>query len=393
MTDRLYYTDSYLRGFHANVADAAADGLTLYLDRTAFYPTSGGQPFDTGSIAGAEVVEVTDEGERIAHRLAAPLAPNAAREVECAIDWTRRFDHMQQHTGQHLLSAVFEELFHLKTVSFHLGAESATIDLEGGAVGARTIEEAERRANQAIYENRPVTVEFQDAADASGLRKASERQGTLRIISIEGMDRSACGGTHLRATGEIGVILIRKLEKIRQATRVEFLCGERAVRRARADFQALSSAAQLFSSPLDEVPQLVAAQLESARTADKSRKKMEIELGTYQGRELYHSAAPGPDGVRRVLRRADCGSLEEFRAVAQSFTEQPHAVFIAALKEPPSVLLAASADAAIDAGKALKAALTEAGGRGGGTARMAQGSVPDAAALERVLERVGSAAV
>jgi alanyl-tRNA synthetase len=338
------------------------------------------------------VVEVTDEGERIAHRLAAPLAPGAPREVECAIDWTRRFDHMQQHTGQHLLSAVFEELFHLKTVSFHLGAESATIDLEGGAVDGRTIEDAERRANQAIYENRPVTVEFQDAADASGLRKASERQGTLRIVSIEGMDRSACGGTHLRATGEIGVILIRKLEKIRQATRVEFLCGERAVRRARADFQALTAAAQLFSSPLDEVPQLVAAQLESARTADKSRKKMEIELGTYQGRELYHSTAPGPDGVRRVLRRADRGSLEEFRAAAQSFTEQPHAVFIAALKEPPSVLLAASADAGIDAGKLLKAALTEAGGRGGGTARMAQGSVPDAAALERVLERVGSAA-
>jgi alanyl-tRNA synthetase len=292
---------------------------------------------------------------------------------------------MQQHSGQHLLSAVFEELFHLKTVSFHLGAESSTIDLEGGAVDARTVEAVERRTNHAIYENRPMTVEFQEAAEAAGLRKASEREGTLRIVSIEGMDRSACGGTHVRATGEIGVILLRKLEKIRQSTRVEFLCGERAVRRARADFQALTAAAQAFSSPLDEVPGLVAAQLEGARTADKARKKMELELAAYQGRELYHATEPSPDGFRRVMRHADRGSLEELRAVAQSFTAQPKAVFVAALKEPPSVLWATSEDAGIDAGKLLKAALTEAGGRGGGTARMAQGSVPDAAALERVL--------
>jgi alanyl-tRNA synthetase len=388
MTERLYYTDSYLRGFRAQVAAASGDGLTLYLDRTAFYPSSGGQPFDTGSIAGAQVVDVIDEGERIAHRLARPCAPPSG-EVECAIDWARRFDHMQQHSGQHLLSAAFEELFGLKTVSFHLGAESATIDLEGGSLDARTVEQTERRANQVIYENRPVTVDFQEAADTSGLRKPSERQGTLRIISIEGMDRSACGGTHVRATGEIGVILIRKLEKIRQSTRVEFLCGERAVRRARADFQAITAAAQLFSAPPDDVPSLVAAQLEGAKAAEKARRKLEMELGAYQGREFYHATAPGPDGFRRMTRRAGRGTLEELRAVAQSFTEQPKAIFVAALDDPPSVLLAASADAGIDAGKVLKAALTQAGGRGGGTPRVAQGSVPDAAALEKLIEKIG----
>jgi alanyl-tRNA synthetase len=388
MTERLYYTDSYLREFRARVAGASDDRLTVYLDRTAFYPTSGGQPFDIGLIGGAQVIDVIDEDERIAHRLAAPLAA-APDEVACAIDWTRRFDHMQQHTGQHLLSAVFEELFHLKTVSFHLGAESATIDLEGGSVDARVLEQTERRANEAIYENRPVTVRFEDAAEASGLRKASQREGTLRIIAIDGMDRSACGGTHVRATGEIGVILLRKVEKIRQATRVEFLCGQRAVRRARADFQALTAAAQSFSSPLDEVPALVAAQIESARAADKARRKLEIELGAYQGRELYQATAPQPDGFRRVVRRADRGSLEDMRSIAQSFAEGAKAVFVAALNDPPSVLLATSADSAIDAGKLLKAALTEAGGRGGGTPRMAQGSVPDRAALDRVLERIG----
>ena len=389
MTERLYYTDSYLREFRAQVTEAAADGLTLYLDRTAFYPSSGGQPFDTGSIGAARVVDVIDEGERIAHRLASPWADGGAPAVDCAIDWTRRFDHMQQHSGQHLLSAVFEELFSLKTVSFHLGAESSTIDLEGGSVDGRTVEAVERRANQAIYEDRPVNVQFQDAEEVSGLRKASVRQGTLRIISIEGMDRSACGGTHVRSTGEIGVILIRKMEKIRQSTRVEFLCGERAVRRARADFQALTAAAQLFSSPLDEVPSLVAAQLDTARTAEKARRKLEFDLGTYRGRELYQNTAPGPDGFRRVVQRGERGNLEELRAVAQSFTAGAKAVFVAALNDPASVMLAASADAGIDAGKLLKAALTEAGGRGGGTARMAQGSVPDRAALERVMEKLG----
>ena len=385
MTERLYYTDSYLREFQARVADTSPDRLTVYLDRTAFYPTSGGQPFDTGSIGGTRVVEVTDDGDRIAHRLELPWAPGGGDEFGCAIDWTRRFDHMQQHSGQHLLSAVFEEVFALKTVSFHLGAETSTIDLEGGSVDARTVEAVERRANQAIYEDRPVAVHFQDAAEAEGLRKATERQGTLRIISIDGMDRSACGGTHVRSTGEIGVILLRKTEKIRQATRVEFLCGERAVRRARADFQALTLAAQSFSSPLDEVPALVAAQLETAKTEEKARRKLEFDLGSYQGRELYHATPADSNGFRRVVRRADRGTLEEFRAIAQSFTADSKAVFVAALNDPPSVLLASSADSGVDAGKVLKAALTEAGGRGGGTARIAQGSVRDAGSLERVL--------
>jgi alanyl-tRNA synthetase len=385
MTERLYYSDSYLQNFSASVAGRSDDGRTVYLDRTAFYPTSGGQPNDVGSIAGVPVLNVIDEEERIAHQLASSLA---AGPVDCAIDWSRRFDHMQQHTGQHLLSAVFQELFALKTVSFHLGTDSATIDLEGGSVDSRTVQEAERRANQVVFENRPVRVDFQHAAEVQDLRKPSERDGTLRIVSIQDFDRSACGGTHVRATGEIGPILIRKLDKVRQTTRVEFLCGGRAVRRARADYEALYKTAQLFRAQLDEVPALVAAQLETASTHEKARRKLEHDLATYQGRELYDNTPPGSDGMRRVLRRVERGSLEELRSLAQSFTAQPKAIFAAALATPPSVLLAVSADAGIDAGKLLKAALAEAGGRGGGTARVAQGSVTDAAALDVVLQKL-----
>jgi alanyl-tRNA synthetase len=385
MTERLYYRDSYLRQFDAHAVECAGDGSTVYLDRTAFYPTSGGQPFDLGSIAGVPVREVVDEGGRIAHLLAAPLA---AGPVECSIDWNRRFDHMQQHTGQHLLSAVFEELFHLRTVSFHLGADSSTIDLEGGAVDARMAAAVEARSNEIVWENRPVGVAYEDAASVQGLRKATEREGALRIVSIDGLDRSACGGTHVRATGEIGTVLVRKLEKVRQTVRVEFLCGGRAVRRARADYEALNRVAQLFSASLDEAPGMVAAQLETARAADKARRKLELDVAAYQGKELYRNTAPGPDGVRRLVRRAAAGSLDELRALAQNFTAQSQAIFVATLAHPPSVLLATSADAGVDAGQKLKAALAEVGGRGGGTPRMAQGSVPDSALLEKVVEKL-----
>jgi alanyl-tRNA synthetase len=387
--ERLYYTNSYIRDFTARIENTADGGLTVYLDRTAFYPASGGQPHDVGILGGVPVLDVVDEEELIAHRLGSPLVSETPI-VACSIDWERRFDHMQQHTGQHLLSAVFEELLRLKTVSFHLGAESSTIDLEGGALDARGAAEAERRANQLVFEDLPVSVDFLEAEAVEGLRKPSGRQGTLRVVSIEGVDRSACGGTHVRRTGEIGAVLIRKLEKVRQTTRVEFLCGARAIRRAHADHEALSKAAQLFSAPLDEVPELVTAQLESARAQDKARRKLELELAGYQGKELYEQTAPAADGLRRIERRLERGNLEELRAVAQSFTAQPKAVFLAALSDPPSLLLAASGDAGIDAGKVLKAALAEAGGRGGGTARMAQGSVRSAALLGEVLGKIGA---
>jgi alanyl-tRNA synthetase len=385
MTERLYYHDSYLRQFDAQALESAGDGSTVYLDRTAFYPTSGGQPFDLGSIAGIAVRDVVDEGDRVAHLLAAPLV---AGPVACSIDWIRRFDHMQQHTGQHLISAVFEELFRLRTVSFHLGAESATIDLEGGPVDARVVSEVEARSNEIVWENLPVGVTYEDAGSVQGLRKSSEREGTLRVVSIHGLDRSACGGTHVRATGEIGAVLLRKLEKIRQSVRVEFLCGGRAVRRARADYEALNRVAQLFSSSLDEVPGVVAAQMETARAADKARRKLELDLAAYQGKELYQNTVPGLDGIRRAVRRATSGSLDELRALAQNFTAQSMAVFVATLAVPPSVLLATSADSGVDAGQKLKAALAAVGGRGGGAARMAQGSVPDAALLDRVVEKL-----
>ncbi|MBI1786962.1 MAG: alanyl-tRNA editing protein [Acidobacteria bacterium] len=383
MTDRLYYTDSYLREFRASIVDRAGDGCRLYLDRTAFYPTSGGQPFDTGLIAGAPVVDVVDEGDRIAHVLAEPV--DAAGEAECRIDWDRRFDHMQQHSGQHLLSAVFAELFALPTVSVHFGADSATLDLEAPSLGADQILDAEIRANRLVCENRPISVAFAESSADLGLRKASQREGSVRIVVIDGLDRSACGGTHVRATGEIGPIFLRKQDKVRNSVRVEFLCGLRAFRRARADFQALSQVAQVFSGLLDDAPELVRAQSESLRALEKQRRALESELAAFQGRDLYERTAPDPAGLRRAVERRACGPLDGLRGLAQSFCSRPRAIFVGIVEEPPSLLLATSEDSGCDAGKTLRAALTAAGGRGGGSARLAQGSVPSRQAIEPVL--------
>jgi len=377
MTERLYYQDSYLTEFRARVVDASPDRLRVYLDRTAFYPTSGGQPFDIGRLGDVEVAEVIDEEERVAHVLRAPLA---SPEVAGSIDWKRRFDHMQQHTGQHLLSAVLIELFDAPTVSFHLGADSSTIDVSR-ALTEQQLREAERRANQIVFENRPVGVTFQHSSEDLDLRKPTERAGLIRIVSIQDLDRSACGGTHVRATGEIGPILIRKLDRIRGNLRIEFVCGMRAVRRAQADFAALSQIARTFSAPLDETPALVEAQREKLADADRTRRKLATELAQLRGRVLFADTSPSPDGVRRVERRLDALS-EDLRPEAQSFTEGSRAMFLAVGADPPSILLAVSKDSGIHAGDLLKRALTEAGGRGGGNATMAQGSLPSTAALD-----------
>ena len=384
MTERLYYTDSYLREFDATVIDRSSDGCRVYLDRTGFYPTSGGQLFDTGSLGGAPVTDVIDEGEVIAHVTASPVE-GAIRGV---IDWPRRFDHMQQHTGQHLLSAVFAELFGWATVSVHFGEESATLDVDTSSVSAPQLIEAERRANELVAENRPVTVCFAESGADPGLRKASEREGVLRVVAIEGLDRSACGGTHVRATGEIGPVQIRRIEKVRQATRLEFLCGMRAVRRARADFEALTEAARVFSATLDEIPALVRNQLDQLQASEKSRRKLEADLAGYRGRELYRSTTPDASGRRHLVERSAVGSLDDFRVLGQAFCAGPGAVFLAVLEQPPSMLLATSADSGINAGQVLKTAVTTAGGRGGGNASLAQGSVPSRDALEAALAAV-----
>jgi alanyl-tRNA synthetase len=374
VTERLYYQDCYLREFNARVVET--DGLRVYLDRTAFYPTSGGQPFDLGTVGGVAVREVIDEEDRIVHVMEKPLG---ATEVQGHIDWERRYDHMQQHTGQHLLSAVLEELFKIRTVSFHLGTEVSTIDVDAPLLTPEQLERAEERCAEVVAEGRPVQITFEDASTTLELRKASERTGTLRIVSIDKLDRSACGGSHVRSTAEVGMVLTGKSEKIRGTTRLEFVCGNRALRRARADYRLLAAIGRTLSVPPEQTPELLAGLIEKNKSLEKTTQRLATELARREGKELFLAAEPGPDGIRRVTQRGPIDDATRTRA--QAFVAGVKAVFLAVCDQPPSLLLAASADSGIHAGDRVKAAVAAAHGRGGGNAQLGQGSVPDAAAL------------
>jgi len=381
-TERLYYSDSYLTRFRATVRHRSDDGRRVVLDRTAFYPTSGGQPFDTGRLGGRAVTDVVDDGETIAHLLDAPLLED---EVEGIVDWPRRLDHMRQHTGQHLLSAVLAELFGYQTVSVHFGAEYATLDLDAPQLTPDQLREAERRANAVVMENRPVSVSFEDAASVAGLRKASDRSGTLRVVTIADLDRSACGGTHVRATGEIGPILIRGAERARKQVRLEFRCGLRAIGRARRDLELLAGMAASASAGIDEVGALFEKQRVELAGVVSERRRLEAALHGYRAGELYHQAAPDAAGRRTIVLRDPPGGAEALRGIAQAMTGLGNALFVGTTTTPPTIVVAAAADSGVDAGQRLKPLLAQAGGRGGGSARIAQGTAPSMDQLDSVV--------
>jgi alanyl-tRNA synthetase len=362
MARRLYYDDSYLRRFRARVT--SADGLRLYLEETAFYPASGGQPFDTGQIGDARVVEVAeDEDGGIAHLVDAPLQPG---EYDAAVDWTRRFDHMQQHSGQHLLSAVLTALHGIATVSVHIGAETSTIDIDRAAVSAAELDAAETRANEIVFENRAVRVSSQEGAD--GLRKAVSREGTLRVVSIDDLDRSACGGTHVRSTAEIGPVAIRRLQKMRGNVRIEFVCGGRAIAAWKSD------CAGLRESLADSAAKLA--------VAEKQVQKLALDAARIRGRELYAATEPDAAGLRVAIQTLGGAIGEDTGAEAQAFTGFAGAVFIAQASDPAAVLIAVSAGLEPGAGAAIKPVLEAQGGRGGGNPRIAQGSLPSKESAE-----------
>jgi len=383
-TERLYYYDSYLREFQAHVTEAAEGGRRVYLDRSGFYPTSGGQLHDLGTLGGIAVVEVIDEEDRVAHVLAGPLADV---EISGTVDWTRRYDLMQQHTGQHLLSAVLEELYGFATVSVHMGLETSTVDVNAAAVSPEQLERAEERCAEIVAEARPVRISFEEASADLGLRKESGRSGTLRIISIEGIDRSACGGTHVQTTAEIGSILTGKVEKIRGTSRIEFVCGGRALRRARNDARLLASISRTLSMPAEQCPEIVAGLVEKYKALEKERLRLAIEVARREGRDLFAGTDADADGLRRLTQKG--ATDDAMRARAQGFVEGGKAVFLAICEEPASLLLAASADSGIHAGDRMKAAVGRAGGRGGGNPALAQGSIPNSQALETVIAELG----
>jgi alanyl-tRNA synthetase len=398
-SDRLYYSDSFLKSFTATVTEvrelARVDGNPtwhLSLDCTAFYPTSGGQPFDTGILIAnspgeaaleipVEEVEEDEEG-RVWHLVRSQLA--AGTSVTGQINWDRRFDHMQQHSGQHLLSAVFLRELQMNTVSFHLGEDASTIDLTGGPLAQDSLERVERLANEIIGEGRAVTTHYISRSEAEAmlaageLRKLPERQGTIRLIEIADCDRNACGGTHVCSTGQIGALLVRGVEKVSRGVRVEFVCGLRTVRSARVDAAILRETAGLLSIGSPDLPTVVGRLLADAKLAAKERQKLREELAAFQAAAMVDEV-PIDNGLRLVSRRWSDRDRDYVKLLAsRTSAAAPATAVIFCAKEGDSarVFVARSKDLRFDCGRILREALSNLGLRGGGSADLAQGEVP-----------------
>lgn len=375
MTERLYYTDAHATEFDATVVAAGEhDGRPwAVLDRTAFYPTSGGQPHDLGELGGAAVVEVTDRDDgTIAHVTDRPLAGGAA--VHGRIDWVRRFDHMQQHTGQHVLSAAFDRLFQARTVSFHLGADACTIDLDR-VIAPERVAAAEDEANRIVWEDRPVSVRFVTAAEAAALplRKEPQREGLLRLVEVADFDLSACGGTHVSRTGAIGVVAVSSWEKFRGGLRVEFLCGARALERFRALRDAVAGSIRALSVAPAELPDAIARAQADNKELRRVLRGLTGQLAVHEAGRLV-AAGTKVGGVTLVAEAFDGWDAAGLKALATAVADRPGCVAVCLSSAPPLLAaVARSADVAVDASVVLKALIAEFGGKGGGRPELAQG--------------------
>jgi alanyl-tRNA synthetase len=394
-THRLYYDDSFEKEFTAKVltcdpalilpsSEAKAPAWEVVLDRTAFYPTSGGQPHDQGKLGDANVFDVRDDGDEIVHLVDQPLEPG---EVQGCIHWPRRFDHMQQHTGQHLLSAMFQERFGLPTVSFHLGTEICTIDLRGPEPTEEILEGAERAANQVIFENRPVNVRYGTADQLSqlGVRKEVEREGILRAIEIEAADLQPCGGTHVKRTGQIGMLLVRRCTKVRQDWRVEFLCGGRAERVARHDFLRLRQAAENLSCAPDEVVSAATRALTERDANFKNFRLILERLAKAEAALTLQATPPGPHGLRIVSRNLEGIPADYLGFFAAEVAKSDRTVVLLAATDGGHLLFAQHPSAGKDMSALLKQVLEKISGKGGGARDFACGRVHEQSHAEKAL--------
>jgi len=382
MTRRLHRDDPYLLEFDAKVvARRDHEGRpAVVLDRTAFYAESGGQPWDTGTLDGVAVAAVLEQAGEVLHVLEAPL-PSAA--VHGRVDAERRRDHMQQHHGQHLLSRAFVETASAETVSFHLGAEVSTIDLDR-AVTDDAVREAEARCNAVVWEGRPVRsrVVARREAEALGVHAADEAGDEVRLVEAEGFDLQACGGTHPRRTSEVGVVLVLGHERYKAGSRVRFVCGTRALLAFRARAEAVERVGALLSSPLQDLPAGVARLQERLLEATRRGRDMADRALRAEAARLL-AAAGSPAVVTAVY---DGWPAEDLRLLAQHLAAMPPCVaLLASRAEKVHVVFAQSEGLPHDVPGLLRQTLAEIGGRGGGKGNLAQGGSESAAGLEAAL--------
>jgi alanyl-tRNA synthetase len=389
--EQCYLADPYEVEFTARVREVepAGEGLqAVYLNRTFFYPESGGQPDDRGTLGGREVTAVSESEKGVRHLVKGELGKGD--EVEGKIDWARRFDHMQQHSGQHLLSRVFLEGYKLTTVSFHLGEEICTIDLEGNAPSEERLDEAETRSNEIVCRNIPILCRIAGALEieTSTVPRSRLPDGVdrVRIVEIEGFDSSTCCGTHVRSTGEIGIIKILGLEKVKGNARVEFICGARAAKDYAVKHKLLSAIAAGFTTGWREIPRIVGKLGDEGRELRKKNEELSRELAGFRatGLSTATGSAGGFDVVKRVFDQGDAASLRE---TATKIREMGNKIVLFGLSgQSPALIFACSMGIPLNMGEIMKACAAIIGARGGGGKDFAQGGGGDGARVAEALD-------
>jgi alanyl-tRNA synthetase len=412
MTERLYYEDPYLTRFSASVTEQLHwnGAPAVVLDRSAFYPTGGGQPHDTGTLGGASVIDVVEResGAAIVHVLSRPIETAC---VEGSVDWSRRFDMMQQHTGQHILSAAFVEALETNTVGFHLSQEYATLDLDRVPLSSDELVHVEELANAIVVENRRASARFvpDEEIPMLPLRKPLAHTGPVRIVDIEGsgqgspFDCSACGGTHVRNTGEVGAIKITRSERRGAETRVEFLCGGRALADYRAKNAMVMELAQEFTVGHWELADTIHRMSEELKQTRRALRRSRDSLLDAESTALWHQAdvltmgQPGSGGtaatVHIVREVYDGRSLDDLKHLAQRLIAQPNTVVLLATRgqgdEKSYFTFARSNDLDVNMGTLVGQACEAIGGRGGGRPNFAQGGGPEGERVTLALDGAG----
>ena len=387
VTERLYYSDSHLIEFDARVVDVTervSGWAAIVLDRTAFYPTGGGQPSDTGTLNGARVVECIDDGDNGVLHVVQGMMPSRGAVVQGRVDWSRRLDHMQQHTGQHILSQAFVNLFNAATKSFRVLETSCEIDVDLNNPTTEIIERAVELANNVVWEDRAIEIRNVTSAEAAELplRKESARDGELRLIEIEGFDLTPCGGTHAYRTGEVGIIAVRSWERAKGLTRIEFVAGTRALADYRKANRSAREVAALFSTGRDDAPHVAAQMVEEHKELNRRIRVLEELAAEVEAEKLLADASQGV--VVQVFNGRDAESLKK---LAHALIAKPGVVALLASrdKDTARLVFARSADALGDMSVLMREACAMLDGRGGGKPELAQGGGKNVAKLDSAL--------
>lgn len=404
MPVKLYHADSYQQECTTAVTAVRRQGEggpAVALEETVFYPASGGQPADRGHLDGLEVTDVQEAGGEVWHHLAlsastggAPACPRPGDRVAARIDWTRRFDHMQQHTGQHILSQAFLRELGAQTVSVHMD-RTCTLDLAIPAPDPEGIARVEHLANAVVMENRPVTVRQVDPGEAAsiGLRRPPKHAGLIRVVEVAGFDRSACGGTHVRTSGEAGPIAVKGWERYKGGVRVEFLCGWRAVQDYRRCRDLLRDLAAQMTAGEAEISGAVARLRQRARDLERGLAEARGRLLDWEAEALLAQAATSPAAVPVVATALAARPLEEVRVLARALAGRSACVAILAVEPEMRIVVARSPGVGLDAAAVLREVLAAFDGRGGGRPDAAEGTAPSAPSAAELVGAARAAAL